>query len=144
MSETTRSSQPPPNQACVPVRLVFDGGSRGNPGEGYGSYQVIVADRAGPVRRLQFGPGYTNNQAEYDTLIAALEEILRRATNPKRACLEIVGDSELVIRQITGRYRVRDAKLQPRAQRVHELLEQFGGWQATWQPRAMSVATLGH
>ena len=59
--------------------LVFDGGSKGNPGQGYGSYAIIRAqDRAQRVERLDFGDGYTNNEAEYDSLIAGLQDLLRR------------------------------------------------------------------
>ena len=55
--------------------IIFDGGSRGNPGEGYGSYELRTrAERQ--IERLTFGDHVTNNEAEYRTLIAALRDVL--------------------------------------------------------------------
>ncbi len=130
--------------ADVPVGLVFDGGSIGNPGKGYGSYQLTIRGKPEAPKRLTFGEGYTNNEAEYDTLIAALEAIIRRAKDPRRVQLDIKGDSQLVIKQITGAWKVKEPRLQERVRRVHALLEQLGGWRATWQQRAKSVDALGH
>src|SRR5690242_11228135 len=76
-----RSDAPPPatparkGRAPLPVKLIFDGGSIGNPGRGYGSYQVSVRGKAEPVQRLEFAGTSTNNEAEYATLIAALEAL---------------------------------------------------------------------
>src|SRR5215510_12788812 len=52
--------------------IVFDGGSRGNPGAGYGSYAVFEGTQPAPVQRLEFPGSLTNNEAEYHTLLAAL------------------------------------------------------------------------
>ena len=120
------------------------GGSSGNPGQGYGSYQLTVRGKAERPKRLQFSAEHTNNEAEYDTLIAALQAIVRRAKDPKRVDLEIRGDSQLVIKQITGAWKVRDPRMQQRVRRVHELLAQLGSWRATWHDRANSVQALGH
>ncbi len=126
------------------VLLVFDGGSRGNPGPGYGSYQLTVRGKADPPRRVELGPNYTSNEAEYDTLIRALEETTRRAKNPARVRLEIRGDSQLVIKQITRAWKVKEPRLQSRAAKIWELLEPFGEWSATWHPRRHSVEAFGH
>lgn len=128
----------------VPIRLVFDGGSIGNPGQGYGSYQLTVRGKPESPKRLDFGEGYTNNEAEYDTLIAALEAIVRRARDPRRVHLDIKGDSQLVIKQITGAWRVKEPRMQERVRHVHALLNQLGGWRATWHERSQSVDALGH
>lgn len=128
----------------VPIRLVFDGGSIGNPGRGYGSYQLTVRGNPEAPKRLELGASYTNNEAEYDTLIAALEAIVHRAKNPKRVELDIRGDSQLVIKQITGAWKVKEPRMQQRVQRVHALLQQLGSWRATWHDRANSVEALGH
>ncbi len=128
----------------IPITLVFDGGSIGNPGQGYGSYQLTVRGKTEPPKRLNFGEDYTNNEAEYDTLIAALEAIVRRAKDPKRVQLDIKGDSQLVIKQITGAWKIREPRMQERVRRVHALLSQLGGWRATWHERSKSVDALGH
>ena len=130
--------------ASVPIQIVFDGGSIGNPGQGYGSYQLTVRGKAEEPKRLQFGDGYTNNEAEYDTLIAAVEAVLRRAKEPKRVQLEIRGDSQLVIKQIKGVWKVKEPRMLDRVRRLHGLLQQFGSWNAEWHGRANSVKALGH
>jgi ribonuclease HI len=130
--------------AAILIALIFDGGSIGNPGRGYGSYQLTVRGKAEPVKRLEFEGNYTNNEAEYDTLLGALETLLRRAKDPKQMQLDIRGDSQLIINQITGAWKAKDARMQERRERVLALLAQFGSWTATWHPRAKSVKALGH
>ena len=132
------------SSADVPITLVFDGGSIGNPGTGYGSYQLTIRGKREAPKRLEFGAGYTNNEAEYDTLIAALEAIIRRAKDPRRVQLEIRGDSQLVIKQIKGEWKIKEPRMRERVQRVHALLQQIGGWNAAWHDRSNSVDALGH
>lgn len=128
----------------IPVRLEFDGGSRGNPGPGYGSYQLTINGQPEAVRRVELGPDLTNNEAEYDTLLRALEELVRRAHDPHRARLEIISDAELLVKQLRGEYRVRAPGLQPRVARVRELLDRFGDWNVHWRPRQGNVDLFGH
>jgi len=130
--------------ALVPIKLVFDGGSNGNPGAGYGSYQLTVRGKPETPKRLKFGPNYTNNEAEYDTLIAALEAIIKRAKDPRRVQLDIRGDSQLVIKQITGAWKIKEPRMLERVRQVHALLQQLGEWRATWHDRSKSVEALGH
>ena len=66
------------------LNVVFDGGSRGNPGQGYGSYMVQSPGRKPVVKRAEFGPNYTNNQAEYESLLACLNYIVDRLTATNR------------------------------------------------------------
>jgi ribonuclease HI len=85
-----------------------DGASRGNPGEsGIG---VILKDEKGTI--LFSGGGYigktTNNAAEYQALIACLKKV---ASLPCKKLI-IHSDSELMVRQVLGTYRVKDKKLQ--------------------------------
>jgi ribonuclease HI len=143
--QQARAAQPPIQQAAsVPIKLIFDGGSIGNPGDGYGSYQLTVEGKAEEPQRLRFGPNYTNNEAEYDTLIAALEAIALRAKDTHAIHLDIRGDSQLVIKQITGQWKIKEPRMQQRAHRVRDLLKQFGSWRATWHGRSNSVDALGH
>jgi len=143
-SAAPQLSEPGGATTQLPVLLVFDGGSRGNPGAGYGSYQLTVRGKQSQPQRIELGPSYTNNEAEYDTLIRALEEVTRRAKNPGRVQLEIRGDSQLVINQINGTWKVKEPRLQSRAARVRELLAPFGAWKAVWHARTNSVKAFGH
>jgi ribonuclease HI len=95
-----------------------DGGARGNPGPaGYG---VVVKDETGKkVATLSEYLGHqTNNFAEYQGLIAALEYALQHGTK----ALKLISDSELLVRQIKGIYKVKNATLQDLHARAKELI----------------------
>ncbi|MGA8438029.1 MAG: ribonuclease HI family protein [Candidatus Sulfotelmatobacter sp.] len=98
-----------------------DGGARGNPGPaGYG---VVIQDESGhKVAHLSEYLGHqTNNFAEYQALIAALEYALQHG--PK--ALKLISDSELLVRQIKGIYKVKNATLQDLHGRAKELIAQL-------------------
>jgi ribonuclease HI len=98
-----------------------DGGARGNPGPaGYG---VVVQDESGrKVAALSEYLGHqTNNFAEYQGLIAALEYALQHG--PK--ALKVISDSELLVRQIKGIYKVKNATLQDLHGRAKQLIAQL-------------------
>jgi ribonuclease HI len=129
--------------------LTFDGGSRGNPGWGYGSYAIRrVQDGAQRIERLDLGDGYTNNEAEYDTLIAALEDLTQRIEEaghqPHKFALEVRGDSALVIKQLQGTWQAKEPRMRERRGRCLRLLRRFGSVDLRTQPREESVRVLGH
>jgi ribonuclease HI len=98
-----------------------DGGARGNPGPaGYG---VVIKDESGrKVAALSEYLGHqTNNFAEYQGLIAALEYALGHG--PK--ALKVISDSELLVRQIKGIYKVKNPTLQDLHARAKELIAQL-------------------
>ena len=125
--------------------VVFDGGSLGNPGKGYGSYEIARPEGTVAGRQVQFGNNMTNNQAEFRALIAALEDLLERV-GPRADTLSVAvrGDSQLVIRGLTGEWRVKHAGLQPLHRQAADLLRRFGNVDLAWHPRRESVRTLGH
>src|SRR6202166_4217923 len=99
----------------------IDGGARGNPGPaGYG---VLIQDESGKkVAALSEYLGHqTNNFAEYQGLIAALEYAV---ANGHKA-LKVISDSELLVRQIKGIYKVKNAALQDLHGRAKELIAQL-------------------
>ncbi|MCG3178100.1 MAG: Ribonuclease H [Phycisphaerae bacterium] len=109
------------------LRLYVDGGSRGNPGPAGGG--VVLADeRDAPLieRGLFFGHA-TNNVAEYRALLGGLELATQFA--PQR--LEIFADSQLMVRQITGEYRVKSEDLIPLHEQAQLALLRFDSWQIT-------------
>src|SRR6266851_3801699 len=98
-----------------------DGGARGNPGPaGYG---VVIQDEAGrKVAALSEYLGHqTNNFAEYQGLIAALEYAIEHG----HKALKVVSDSELLVRQIKGIYKVKNLTLQELHARAKELIAQL-------------------
>lgn len=98
-----------------------DGGSRGNPGPG--AVGVIVRDDGQVLMRYsaRVGNFVTNNIAEYQGLIAALKLAARKTNKQIMCCL----DSELVVNQLLGTYKVRDQKLLPLFLEVQKLQENF-------------------
>lgn len=128
-----------------PFHIVFDGGSLGNPGEGYGSYQVLQDDVVIRHQREAFGNRVTNNQAEYLTLIRALQWLIDVAgDDAARTRVLVNGDSQLVLNQLLGRWKVRNAGLRSLHEQASRLVEAFGCVDLVWQPRAKSVERLGH
>ena len=114
-------------------RLVLhtDGGSRGNPGPaGYG---IVLTDGCGSVLAEQgeYIGRATNNVAEYHGLIAGL----KLARKLGAADVAVRMDSELIVRQINGRYKVRSARLLPLYEKASSLLEAFNSWTLRHVPR---------
>jgi ribonuclease HI len=98
-----------------------DGGARGNPGPaGYG---VVIQDESGrKVAHLSEYLGHqTNNFAEYQGLIAALEYALLHGSK----ALKLISDSELLVRQIKGIYKVKNPTLKDLHGRAKELIAQL-------------------
>ena len=98
-----------------------DGGARGNPGPG--AIGVIVRDEGEILIKSSafIGNFVTNNIAEYEALIKALE-LASKTTREEITC---VLDSELVVNQLLGKYRVRDGKLLPLFLKVQKLQDNF-------------------
>jgi ribonuclease HI len=127
--------------------LVFDGGSIGNPGDSYGSFQIQSPAGDPETERRDFGYG-TNNQAEYKTLIAGLRELHKRLkrerVSPHDVSLELRGDSQLVLRQIGGEWKIKDKDLRALYDCAQALLLPFGRVRCVHQDRAETVRVLGH
>ena len=100
---------PPPSAPGEGFTAHCDGGSRGNPGpSGYGA---VIEDVQGRVvaRLSEFLGIRTNNFAEYSGLLA----VLRWATENRAQRLRVVSDSELMVKQIQGKYKVASPILRP-------------------------------
>lgn len=115
-----------------PLTIHIDGASRGNPGPA--SYAVIVKTASGrPVASLAKPLGNTtNNYAEYQALLAALDFALRQGNRR----ISVYSDSELLVRQIHGRYRVRSEDLKPLYTRAMTLIQSFEAFSITHIVRA--------
>jgi ribonuclease HI len=114
------------------VVLYVDGGARGNPGpSGIG---VVVEDEDGNelLRANDYIGHATNNEAEYRALLLGLEEAL--ALGARR--VEIINDSELVARQVSGDYRVKSAGLRPLHEQALAALAGLEDWSIRSVPRA--------
>lgn len=115
---------PPEQKAVAAHQANIDGGSRGNPGPA--AYGVVVRDGRGEIvaRLKKYIGNNTNNVAEYFGLIAALDYA---QTHGIRA-LRVECDSELVVKQMRGQYKVKNEDLRPlfeRAKKMSQGLEIF-------------------
>lgn len=113
------------------VTTWVDGASRGNPGRA--AIGVIINDEQGELmaRISQRIGTTTNNQAEYRAIIAALEKAIELGATH----VAINSDSELVVRQLNGRYRVKNAHLKPLYQKIKQLQSSLGEFTITHIPR---------
>ncbi len=99
------AASPPPRHVVAHI----DGGARGNPGPS--AYGVVIEDqkRHRLAELSKFLGAHTNNHAEYCGLIAALEY----AQQYHHAALRVVSDSELLVKQMRGEYKVKSPELRP-------------------------------
>jgi ribonuclease HI len=120
-----------PEKGVQKVTLYVDGSSKGNPGEG-GAGVVIKDELERTVSQSKRYLGVvTNNFAEYQALILGLQEAKQMGSQEIEICL----DSELVVNQIKGIYRVRDNKLKTLEGEVRGLLKHFARWVIRHIPR---------
>lgn len=103
------------------LTLEFDGGSRGNPGPAGIGAVVRAADGTPLITLGRFIGKATNNVAEYKALIAAMQEALRLGARR----IVIRGDSELVIKQMNGQYRVRHPDMKVLYDQARALISEF-------------------
>ena len=111
-------------KAAVPAQYLvahIDGGARGNPGPaGYGVF--LEDQQGGEVARLSRYLGHqTNNFAEYSGLLAALEYALQHG----HKALKVISDSELMVRQIQGQYKVKNPALKEMHQKAQAMIGQL-------------------
>jgi ribonuclease HI len=108
------------------VKLVVnvDGGARGNPGPAAIAAVVRSADGEVLEERGERIGRATNNVAEYRALLLGIA----RAAELGASELELVGDSELVVKQVKGEYKVKDATMRELHAEVKEALSGFDGW----------------
>ncbi len=114
------------------LSLFTDGACRGNPGQG-GAGAVLVGGNGEVVGTAKKFLGHcTNNIAEYRALILGLETALERRT----PAISIYLDSELLVRQIQGIYRVKNPDLKPLMVEIRNLLDRFDTWKIEHVPRS--------
>ena len=133
--------------------LIADGGCKGplHNRRGYGSY--IIMETPGSIDEGTFlrhgafadmiGPS-TNNVAEYTALIQGLEDLVEMLPDPEEHIITIAMDSQLVLNQVTGFWRVKEPHLMPLHEQAVNLLSKFGEVRTVWMPRDIMVSYLGH
>jgi ribonuclease HI len=107
--------------ATAAHRVNIDGGSRGNPGPA--AYGVLIRDGRGEIvaKLKKYIGRFTNNVAEYYGLIAAMDY----AQSHGIRALRVESDSELLVKQMRGQYKVKSADLQPLFERAQKMSKAF-------------------
>ena len=128
---TPKVSGGPVSGCC---RLFTDGASRGNPGQAGAGALLLAADGTELAACSSYLGICTNNVAEYRALLFGLDEALMQG------CTEIALslDSELVVRQVEGRYKVKNETLLPLFTEVQKRLKRFRRWTITHVPRSQN------
>ena len=125
------------NEETFEFIVHFDGGARGNPGVAGAGAEIIftktvkktITKRVKTHIRHFLGDSFTNNQAEYQGLICALENVHKtileqgQRQKPYKMMLVIQGDSKLIINQMNGIYACKNAKLKPLYAKSKALIE---------------------
>jgi ribonuclease HI len=121
------------------VTIFTDGAARGNPGPA--AIGAVISDESGSVLATvsKCLGTTTNNQAEYCAIIAALE----KAVSLGARSAELFSDSQLVVEQICGRYKIKHAALRTLYQDVVRLIGSLESFKITYVPRERNKAADG-
>ena len=131
------SPRPAPQHSAggLCCQLFTDGASRGNPGKAGAGAVLLDAQNSEIKTRSEYLGICTNNVAEYKALIIGLQEALQHQCTE----IDIALDSELIVRQIQGRYKVKNEFLLPLFNEVRMLLARFGKWSIRHVVRAQNA-----
>lgn len=140
-----RSLPPSGESEMQLIRIWFDGGSLGNPGTGYGSYEIDGGTMLKHKSiRQEFGPNLTCNQAEYFSLLAALKWLIHNLKYPDQSRLEIFTDSMIVRNQVARKWKSKVLHLRELRDLAVDLLSRYGHWEIKWHSRNFNVQRFGH
>lgn len=106
------------------IVLYTDGGARGNPGPAGAGAVIYDGERQLATIKKFLGEKQTNNWAEYEALALALAKAKKLGLTDRG--IEVRMDSELIVKQMRGEYRVKEPTLKPQHAKVRELLADFG------------------
>jgi ribonuclease HI len=117
------------------VVVHVDGGARGNPGPAAAACVITSPDGEPLAERSQLLGTATNNVAEYRALLLGLEQARELGASE----VEVIGDSELIAKQVLGHYKVKHAALRPLHRRALSALAEFDAWSIRTVPRARNA-----
>jgi ribonuclease HI len=117
------------------VVVHVDGGARGNPGPAAAACMITSADGVPLSEHAQLLGRTTNNVAEYRALLLGLE----RARQLGASEIELIGDSELIAKQVLGQYKVKNETLRPLHREATDALRGFERWSIRTVPRAQNA-----
>ena len=116
------------------LKIYTDGGARGNPGPAAYAFVICKLDDSVVEKSGKYLGETTNNQAEY----RALEAGLKRAIELKVNLIDVYMDSELVVKQMNGQYKVKNKDLLPIFNQIKKMTSDMGSVTFTYIPRALN------
>jgi ribonuclease HI len=117
------------------VIVHVDGGARGNPGPAAAACVISDADGHVLAEHSELLGRATNNVAEYRALLLGLAKARELAANE----IEVVGDSELIAKQVQGLYKVKHEAMRPLYLDAMKALREFDSWSIRTVPRAQNA-----
>lgn len=119
------------------ITIFTDGGARGNPGPAAAG--IVIIDGAKNISFGKYlGEKQTNNFAEYQAVILALEALKREGYAGREIAFKM--DSKLVVEQVSGNWKIKEPSLKPLVAKIRELLADFPQHSFTHIPRAENAA----
>lgn len=123
------------SKKAEPLNIYTDGASRGNPGDAAWAYVILNSEDEVLTQQSGYIGEATNNQAEYFAVIRALQ----RAVELPNTKIEVGSDSQLLVNQVTGQWKVKDSELNRLYHRVDLLVSKFDEVNFTHLPREHSI-----
>ncbi|HWF31447.1 MAG TPA: ribonuclease HI family protein [Solirubrobacteraceae bacterium] len=117
------------------VVVHVDGGARGNPGPAAAACVISAPDGQTLAEHAQLLGHTTNNVAEYRALLLGLEHARELGADE----IDLIGDSELIAKQVLGQYKVKNAAMKPLHSEAIAALAQFAKWSIRTVPRAQNA-----
>lgn len=117
------------------VIIYTDGGARGNPGPAGAGVVIIDGSKQFEFKKY-LGKRQTNNWAEYEAVALALSEAKKKRFAGR--AIEVRMDSQLVVEQLSGNWKIKEAALKEQAAKVRKLLEDFPSHRFVYVPRAQN------
>lgn len=118
--------------------ITTDGGARGNPGPGAGAFVIFDLEGRKIAGEGKYLGVCTNNEAEYQAVILALEWMTDNLSEKLPEKIEFKADSKLVVEQLSGRFKIKNLRLQSLHAKVRELEKKFTGITYIYIPRAQN------
>ncbi len=134
MSKQQNLFPEPSAQAGLSCKLYTDGASRGNPGEAGAGISLLNSSNQELAARSSYLGQCTNNAAEYEALLLGLNTALELGCTQ----LAVYMDSQLIVRQLAGQYKVKSAGLKPLFDQAKILLAKLDKWTIDHVPRAQN------
>lgn len=112
-----------------------DGGARGNPGPAAAACVISSPEGETLLERAELLGSVTNNVAEYRALLLGLKSASELGADE----IEVIGDSELIVKQVQGLYKVRHVAMKPLYLEAMQALRGFASWSIRSVPRAQNA-----